>query len=387
MPSANLQNSSRSNCTCCAHDKFCALPILPQTIISDGQIWPKPLKKHICENCGATAHITPLTDEDIQEIYSAPYSLGGHHSPADIQRAENYKKWILETLDKISSDAPKNILEIGCGNGLLAKNFKDFWPSANLYGIEPAAQATTQAQSLGIDVFQGILEELDLGHLKQKIDLIYSVNVIEHSLDPVIYLKRQKELLSDNGIIIAICPNATQPNIETLFYDHVTGFTQKSLSEVAKRSGLVLTNIQTAPPAIGNFQIAIFKNTGALAETDNKIDQIIRDKKLYYDHWKILDQNLCAKGPNKNTIMFGAGEMGSIIRGLAPQFWSKISAVTLDTPTNDCFHEKKIVALDTLDTQKNMIFIAVRPDFGNIVETRLKDTGFETDSIHHYISH
>lgn len=383
----SLNKLQKSSCLCCAHDRFHAVPTLPQTIISDGQIWSKPLQKHICENCGATAHIVPLSDHDIEEIYSAPYSLGGQHTQADITRAENYKNWILDTLDIAPTKVPDKILEIGCGNGLLAKKFKDLWPSATLFGIEPATQASKHAQSLGVEVSQGILEDLNLEHLNKKIDLIYSVNVIEHSLDPVLFLKRQKAFLADNGIIVTICPNATRPNIETLFYDHITGFTQKSLLEAAKMAGLILKDIQVAPDSIGNFQIAVFQKDGIATKLDNNIPQIIEDKENYFNQWQKLDKTLCDKITDKEVVMFGAGEMGSIIRGLAPNFWSKISAVTLDTLTNDMFHEKNIIALDKLDTQNNTLFIAVRPDFGDIVETRLKDQNFKTDSIHHYISH
>lgn len=387
---------SSSSCYCCLHATFTSLPVLPQTIISDGTLWKKELNRKLCEKCGAAVHSTALTMQDINEIYSDSYSLGGATSEADVSRAKNYQKWIVDTLAHVDFtqaglSTPANILDIGCGNGLLAAEFQNLWPKARLHGVEPAHQAAQHAASLGIDVFEGVLEEMDAQDISAHMDLIYSVNVMEHSLDPALFLQLQKEKLSDDGAIVVICPNGQIPNIEMLFYDHITSFTHRALFEVSARAGLTLCYLADAPASIGCFQIAVFKKKScrdavSINPEQVQVHDVIKDKEEYLEQWKQLDQKLCAPQGSKKIALFGAGEMASILRAVTPGFWSLVDCLVVDNPATDNFHDKNVVDLSQITPQSHRLFIAVRPDFGEMLERRLSAMGFETESIHHYIS-
>ncbi len=385
-----IDNGLFKPCICCSNESFHALPILPQTIISDGQLWDKPLKRILCDKCGATFHKTALTRQDMDKIYSTSYSLGAQSCEADARRTALYQEWITQNLNLIQASPLLNVLEIGCGNGLLAKKFQTVWPNAGIYGIEPAHQAAQHAANLGLNILEGTLDTVNLDTIPKKFDLIYSVNVIEHTLNPLLYLQQQAALLSDDGRIIVICPNAKKPNIEALFYDHITGFTDCSFSEIATRADLNLCHTETAPASIGNFQIAVFNKTPQkkieATDVDTSIAETTKEKEDYFMQWLHLDEALCKKVANKNVMIFGAGEMTSIIRAFAPKFWSMVKCLVVDTPNIEEFHHKEVIALNQSAPSETFIFIAVRPDFGEQIEQRLLSLGYTTDSIHHYIS-
>ena len=104
-----------------------------------------------------------------------------------------------------------NVLEIGCGSGillnLLSENFKDI----NFEGIEPFGDGFSSLVNLnslsrknGVCIKNIGYEELPINH---KYDLIFCVNVFEHLYDWRNVLEKITFLLKKNGAIIILCPN------------------------------------------------------------------------------------------------------------------------------------------------------------------------------------
>jgi 2-polyprenyl-3-methyl-5-hydroxy-6-metoxy-1,4-benzoquinol methylase len=110
-------------------------------------------------------------------------------------------KWLLQPL-LLLLDPAKNrkILDVGCGNGWLARTLIDH--GYDVYGID--------ASSTGIDVANGItpgrffVQDLDTDDLpmplqKEKFDTIVSTEVIEHIYDPRKYITFCKTVLKQTG--------------------------------------------------------------------------------------------------------------------------------------------------------------------------------------------
>lgn len=104
-----------------------------------------------------------------------------------------------------------NVLEIGCGSGillnLLSVNFKDI----NFEGIEPFSNGFSSLPNLnslsrknGVSIKNIGYEELSTN---LKYDLIFCVNVFEHLYDWQKFLEKISFLLKKNGAIIVLCPN------------------------------------------------------------------------------------------------------------------------------------------------------------------------------------
>ena len=106
------------------------------------------------------------------------------------------------------------VLEIGCGIGLLLASLKAKYPNIITQGIEPykggfdRLKATKNLLPKSINIQYLKFEDFKP---KKKYDIIYSVNVFEHLLNWKLYLDKTKEWLKPNGINIILCPNYSFP--------------------------------------------------------------------------------------------------------------------------------------------------------------------------------
>jgi 2-polyprenyl-3-methyl-5-hydroxy-6-metoxy-1,4-benzoquinol methylase len=97
------------------------------------------------------------------------------------------------------------LLEVGCSWGFfLNAARRDGWQTT---GIELDARAATHArEKLGLKVLTGTLENERMP-LEPPYDAIVSFHVIEHLRDPIAFLRRCRELLSEDGVLILKTPN------------------------------------------------------------------------------------------------------------------------------------------------------------------------------------
>ena len=127
------------------------------------------------------------------------------------------------------------ILDIGCGNGLVANAF-------TLLGMEV----------FGIDISESALENLDnnrfikynLQHKNYPInsemfDYIFSKSVVEHLIEPDVLIDESYRLLKPNGTFFCLTPSWKHTCKEAFYIDHthVTPFTKYSLNTICELSG------------------------------------------------------------------------------------------------------------------------------------------------------
>ena len=123
---------------------------------------------------------------------------------------------ILEEMKrtKDSGDDQKNkleVLEVGCGIGVLLASLKEKFPNLTVEGIEPYKSGFERLKNAK----NIIPKNININYLKfenfqpkKKYDIIYSVNVFEHLLNWELYLKKTKQWLNPGGINIILCPKS-----------------------------------------------------------------------------------------------------------------------------------------------------------------------------------
>lgn len=101
---------------------------------------------------------------------------------------------------------PKNILDVGCGNGHTLKYFKRVYPGTKLYGLDlsPVACKIASDNVSGATIVEGFIEDFDLGC---QFDLILCMGVAEHFLNIEAGLRSIKNLLSKRGVLYLEIPN------------------------------------------------------------------------------------------------------------------------------------------------------------------------------------
>ncbi len=134
----------------------------------------------------------------------------------------------------------KRVIDVGCGyGGVLAALRAD--RNCHVVGLEPSPETCAASRAFfGLDLISSTLEDF---HTDERFDVVMSVHCIEHSVDPVDFLKRLRALLRDDGVMYIECPNLLAPTggfaLRRFFErDHLFNFTVATLTALAGRAGL-----------------------------------------------------------------------------------------------------------------------------------------------------
>lgn len=273
---------------------------------SDMRIVPIRIKKEGCVYCG---FVRSSSNDFLDGFYQNDYILNNENlDPLHIYKGKRFKRsniiydWIINSLSKdidfISSY--ESVIEIGCGSGNLLERFK----GKKLLGIEPNKDSheicSKKFPSKNI-FFEGLSENT-------KFDLVISVCVIEHTVNPSLFLEKCKNIVSDNGYIVLILPIQDLKSYDPFFLDHLHHFSKNHILNLLDSVNLQCVNYDLGYKCIEDQGIFIIKKN----EKSNKI----KLEKFYNKNFKygesIINKtntflNKQSKS-NKRIIAFGYGE-------------------------------------------------------------------------------
>lgn len=356
-----------SPCVLCGAVRWMPLPDPgPQSMASDWRIVREPLARHACAACGLVRRWPGPAAADT--LYTDGYALYAH-APGDIReraRQAQYADWIASVVPR----PPARVLDVGCGNGSLLLALKERWPAAYLAGCDPSAESVAHGAAPNLHLWQGTAANLPAGAAS---DLVVSVNVIEHTHDPLAFLRDLRGVLTAGGVLVLICPDGSRPNLELLFADHVFSFVPQHLHALCARAGLVVEAAGAAPAALGPFQAVVARRRPADAGVTPAAGAVPSgDRARYLDAWRRLDARLLER-VGEHVVCFGAGEAAGLLRAYAPRTWARVRACMIDGAAAGCFGELPIIGLDGVGSGETVL-VGVRPlDQPRVVE-RLRRT-------------
>ncbi len=240
----------------------------------------KLCKIYRCQKCNAL-----FTDQDSlrhkqgKDMYSAEYFTETHpnffkESSADYQKHLGKSKKLqafLRELKILKRHKPKGkLLDIGCATGVFLDMAQK--EGFDAYGVELSDYASKYAEEkFKLNVFNGKLE--DSKFKKKMFDVITMWDFIEHVPDPVGILKKARELLKDDGIIVIqttnddsfMCKAAdaiykitggliSKPSELVHPIHHITHFSRKTLLNMIKNVGLKPVHIETSEIPLDNVE-------------------------------------------------------------------------------------------------------------------------------------
>lgn len=138
----------------------------------------------------------------------------GSFSESDLKRS---RKWFwawfnyLNNFADLKNGNGRKVLEIGCANGgaasiLYDRGFDVYASDISNYAINKAKKFLPKIKFYKIDVEKEI-------PLKERFDIIYAFEVIEHLKNPQKAIKIMKKSLNKNGLLICSTPPAARPDI------------------------------------------------------------------------------------------------------------------------------------------------------------------------------
>ena len=143
-----------------------------------------------------------------------------------------------------------SVLDIGCGGGVFLHKFIEFFGSNwNVMGIEPTVEyAELASRRLGVIVKPGMFESRAFSG--KLFDLITINHVLEHIIDPLVFLRDARDLLKPNGIIYLETPDQSDFGFLPTTHDrfslqHNWYFRLADLENFGRRAGLTPVKSET----------------------------------------------------------------------------------------------------------------------------------------------
>jgi len=196
-----------------------------------------------CANCGLIFANPMLSLETI--IFGNKALNIVHTSRGTLNQYKGGKQFSF-WLNKIKNYG--TILDVGCAEGFFLKGIADHsdW---SVEGIDIIQSAVDFANNiLGIKVYFTTLEDFKT---EKKYDLIRINNVIEHCLNPILFLKKSYTLLNNNGFVWCSTPNGIQDGAVlknankrgiklNLLENHLFLYKPKTLKEIFRSIGFTV---------------------------------------------------------------------------------------------------------------------------------------------------
>jgi SAM-dependent methyltransferase len=198
-----------------------------------------------CSSCGLYYQENLLTDRDLENIY-AKYrnqSMRGKTVAQEFERikhlpdSENNAR-INQLIHDRVLDAKKTLLDIGSGLGVFPYQVQCYLNK--VYSIEPNKDSSDFINSLGIECYQGNYKP---GVFNRKFDIVSIIHVLEHTRDPVGFLKNIAGELEEDGIVYIEVPDAIEFEYLNRDHDefcscHLWMFDVSTLDMICRKAGL-----------------------------------------------------------------------------------------------------------------------------------------------------
>lgn len=193
------------------------------------------------------------------------------------RRSDKFLQQIAKHLNKTPQQI--RLLDVGCSSGAFLKTAVDQGFVAE--GVEPAPKAALTAQSAGLKVFQGLLQEAN--YADNQFDAVTLFEVIEHLPQPADMLQKIHRILKKDGILLIGTGNADSWTMAALgsrweylsitqHGGHISFFSPASIKMLAQRNRFEMISIHTRRVCFlekGAFPVFVFQIGKLFAELSN----------------------------------------------------------------------------------------------------------------------
>ena len=208
-----------------------------------------------CKSCQLVfAH--PLPDAQAWENYNNTYFESAHGGVNRAAITIAFHKAIarirlghLNTHLKKLGQTPHRVLEIGPGEGHFAEAFLSEFPEASYHVLESDQSVYQSLLDKGVDILESPKQKTS----NSKYDLIVISHVLEHTLDPVSFLRVMTANLRKEGILFVEVP-CLDNEYKKFHEPHVLFFSKTSLESTAEAAGFKNVNVTYHGDTVENIK-------------------------------------------------------------------------------------------------------------------------------------
>ena len=210
-----------------------------------------PLNLLFCKKCSLVQTDSFIEPQILFEDYRYISSVG----------LSNHFKEVASILDDRYTVKNKNILEIGCNDGVLLEPLSKL--GANVEGVDPAKNIVKLAKDKGLKVFEEYFNDETFGgeEFKSKYDLVLSNNTFAHIPDIQSVVRGVKHVLKPNGDFVfevhylqSLIDGKQWDNIyhEHIYYHSITG-----LNNLFQKYGMTIVDFEEIPIHSGSIRVTV----------------------------------------------------------------------------------------------------------------------------------
>ena len=220
-----------------------------------------PLNLLFCKRCSLVQTDSFIEPQILFEDYRYISSVGLSNHFYEVAGILNYRYDVKN----------KNILEIGCNDGVLLKPLSSL--GANVEGVDPAKNIVKLAIDKGLNVYEEYFNDKTFGseEFKDKYDLVLSNNTFAHIPDIQSVVRGVKHVLRPEGDFVfevhylqSLIDGKQWDNIyhEHIFYHSITG-----LNNLFNKYDMTLINFEEIPIHSGSIRVTVAnRNTDAVSQ-------------------------------------------------------------------------------------------------------------------------
>lgn len=166
----------------------------------------------------------------------------------------NARRDVLELIPPNTS----SLLDVGCGEGALARDAKVNYKIEFVAGVELFDAAAEKAREVLDDALCMDIETGELPYGDDRFDCIVCADILEHLRDPWSVLAKLRRVLRDDGVLVASIPNLASLRVVklilrdrfdyaasgTLDRTHLRFFTLNTIRSMFAASGFEITRVE-----------------------------------------------------------------------------------------------------------------------------------------------
>ena len=210
-----------------------------------------PLAVNFCRDC-SHLQLSHLVHQD--ELFKHYVYVSGTSNTQ-----LNYFKWFADVVAQKLPNTNNRVLDIGCNDGSQLNFFKEL--GFDTYGVDPATNLhaiSSKQHHVVCDYFNSDSVVFDA-----EFSAIICQNAFAHNYDQLQFLKKCKSCLCSDGLIFISISQATMVQngeFDTIYHEHYSYYTVKSMKAICDRAGLFLVDVMKHP-IHGNTYIFVISKT------------------------------------------------------------------------------------------------------------------------------
>jgi SAM-dependent methyltransferase len=252
-----------------------------------------PANVCVCKDCGFGFLNPRWNEETYFSFYVNVYDKYYRNKPISIPPEKNtssYYPIYVRYIRNFSSFNPKNVLDIGSGNGELLSYLMQQNPAANYYAIESSLTCKEELKNRGIHFVSDDVNSDWEKSFDKKFDFVIMRHTLEHFLNPMRVLEKVRKALTDDSILYIAVPDSYNypPPLKTSYFRavHPYYYTKESLINVLKISGFNVIKCVEASKENNNQEMYCF------AKVSDNIQPIAINSFNYHKQKRIYESGL-----------------------------------------------------------------------------------------------